>query len=527
MIVCSRRVGVLGALVFLVAIVAALETSLADSLEFKTRRQVPVTEGSSQHHSVIETVKWEPKQTAIVICDMWDQHWCQGATKRVAEMAPRMNRVVQTARDQGALVIHCPSSCLDHYRDSPQRKLAMQAPQVAVRIPLQSWCNLDLSREAGLPIDDSDGGCDCQPACASGSPWTRQIKTLEIGPNDAITDSGEAYHLMQQRGIKNVMVMGVHTNMCVLGRPFSIRQLVYQGMNVVLMRDMTDTMYNSRMSPFVSHHTGTDLVVQHIERHWCPTTTSDQLIGGKEFRFESDQRPTLVAVIGEREYQTQRTLPDFCSRMLASDFRVQYVFADQENGNQFPGIESVGNADIVLLSVRRRGLSKQQLSYLRNHVEAGKPLVAIRTSSHAFAPRLETKTDAIDVWPEFDHDVLGGNYQGHHNNKLITDPITYVRVIPSAQHPVLAGVREDELPVASWLYKVSPLADTAVPLMSGRVEGREPHEPVAWINEPASGSRVFYTSMGHPQDFRLPVFQRLLANAIYWVAGQNESRANR
>ena len=99
MIVCSRRVGVLGALVFLVAIVAALETSLADSLEFKTRRQVPVTEGSSQHHSVIETVKWEPKQTAIVICDMWDQHWCQGACGlRTSEVWPARRFVLSTPK---------------------------------------------------------------------------------------------------------------------------------------------------------------------------------------------------------------------------------------------------------------------------------------------------------------------------------------------------------------------------------------------------------------------------------------------
>ncbi|MDG2383632.1 MAG: ThuA domain-containing protein [Pirellulaceae bacterium] len=527
MVVYVGRISVLGTLAFVVSMVGATAASSANSLEFKTRRQVPVAQGASQHHSVFETATWDPKQTAIVICDMWDQHWCQGATKRVAEMAPRMNKVVRAARKQGALVIHCPSSCLDHYRDSPQRRLAKQAPQVAVSIPLQNWCSLDLSREAGLPIDDSDGGCDCQPTCAGGSPWTRQIETLEIGPDDAITDSGEAYYLMQKRGIKNVLVMGVHTNMCVLGRPFSIRQLVYQGMNVVLMRDMTDTMYNSRMSPFVNHHTGTDLVVQHIERHWCPTTTSDQLIGGKEFRFPSDQRGTFVAVIGEREYQTQRTIPDFCNRMLASDFRLQYVFAEQENGNHFPGIETVADADVVLLSVRRRGLSKQQLTYLRDHVEAGKPLVAIRTSSHAFAPRLETKSNDTDVWPEFDHEVLGGNYQGHHNNKLITDPTTFVRVVSAGQHPILEGVRQDELPVASWLYKVSPLADTTTPLMTGRVEGREPHEPVAWINEPMGGARVFYTSLGHPQDFRLPAFQRLLANAIYWAADQDESIATR
>jgi hypothetical protein len=107
---------------------------------------------------------------------------------------------------------------------------------------------------------------------------------------DAITDSAEAYYLMRQRGIKNLIVMGVHTNMCVLGRPFSIRQMVYQGMNVALMRDLTDAMYNPAKAPYVSHFEGTDLVVGHIERHWCPTLMSGDLLDGKAFRFPGDTR---------------------------------------------------------------------------------------------------------------------------------------------------------------------------------------------------------------------------------------------
>jgi len=83
----------------------------------------------------------------------------------------------------------------------------------------------------------------------------------------------------------------VHTNMCVLGRPFAIRRLVAEEFSVALFRDMTDTMYNSRGKPFVDHFTGTDLVIEHIEKHLCPTVTSDQVLGGKPFRFSEDQRP--------------------------------------------------------------------------------------------------------------------------------------------------------------------------------------------------------------------------------------------
>jgi hypothetical protein len=110
-------------------------------------------------------------------------------------------------------------------------------------------------------------------------------------PGDAITDSGqETYNLLAERGIKNVMLCGVHLNMCVLGRPFAIRQMVNVGKNVVLIRDLTDTMYNHEKKPFVNHFTGTDLVVQHVEQYWCPSITSTDITGKPPFRFLEDRR---------------------------------------------------------------------------------------------------------------------------------------------------------------------------------------------------------------------------------------------
>ena len=88
------------------------------------------------------------------------------------------------------------------------------------------------------------------------------------------------------------MLVGVHTNMCVIGRPFGLRNMARFGKNVVLVRDMTDTMYNSRRWPNVNHFRGTDLIVEHIEKAVCPTITSDQLLGGKPFRFKNDPAPT-------------------------------------------------------------------------------------------------------------------------------------------------------------------------------------------------------------------------------------------
>jgi nicotinamidase-related amidase len=238
-----------------------------------------------------QTLAWEANRTALIICDMWDAHWCPGATARVAEMAPRLNAFAQAARARGVLIIHCPSSVVDFYADHPGRKLAMNAPKVQPSVPLERWCRIDLAAEAPLPIDDSDGGCDTPDFTRDGNapnPWTRQIASIEIAPQDAITDSAEAYYLMRQRGITNVLICGVHLNMCVLGRPFGIRQLVRQGMSVALVRDLTDTMYNSAQPPHVSHFEGTRRMLAHVEKYWCPTVASNALLGGAEFRFHGD-----------------------------------------------------------------------------------------------------------------------------------------------------------------------------------------------------------------------------------------------
>lgn len=237
---------------------------------------------------------WDAKKTAIVICDMWDDHYCIAAAKRVAEMAPHMNEVISLARKQGVLIIHCPSGCMDVYKDTPQRKLAQQAPPVKTKIPLKTWCYLDPKSEAPLPIDDANP-CDDENPRKAIRFYNKEIETLQIGEGDAVTDSAEAFYLMKQKGIENVIIMGVHTNMCVLGRPFGIRQLVYQGMNVVLMRDMTDAMYNPKMKPFVSHFQGTALVIEHIEKHWCPSITSSDFTGKAAFRFKGDNGKKTIS----------------------------------------------------------------------------------------------------------------------------------------------------------------------------------------------------------------------------------------
>ncbi|HWY88394.1 MAG TPA: protein-signal peptide and transmembrane prediction [Gemmataceae bacterium] len=272
------------------------------SLKFTQRYRVAVKDDVYEIRS--REALWQPAQTALIVCDMWDAHHCLNAVRRVGEMAPVMNQVLRKARAQGVLIIHAPSGCMEPYVDHPARKRAVSAPR-AKNLPrdIDQWCARIPAEEKGTyPIDQSDGGEDddmrehaewAATLKAKGlnprAPWKRQHAGLTIQDSDAISDSGvEIWNLLEDRGISNVILLGVHTNMCVLGRPFGLRQMVKNGKNAVLVRDMTDTMYNPRSSPFVSHFRGTELIIEHIEKLVCPTITSDQFIGGKVFRFKGD-----------------------------------------------------------------------------------------------------------------------------------------------------------------------------------------------------------------------------------------------
>jgi type 1 glutamine amidotransferase len=272
----------------------------------------------------------------------------------------------------------------------------------------------------------------------------------------------------------------------------------------------------------VSHFSGTDLVVEHVERYVCPTITSNQILGGREFRFPSDHRPHLAVLIGEDEYRTNETLPEFVRKNLQCDFRLSFIHADSHQPNRFPGIDELSAADVLLISVRRRTPAAKQLEAVRQFVESGKPVVGIRTASHAFALRdQQSPPPGHAAWPEFDAQVFGGNYHGHHGNSADDDPRTKVWTLGEAgERPILRNVDWQRPHVsAAWLYKTSPLAPAARVLMMGRVEGKGPDEPVAWTFQRDDGGRSFYTSLGHPDDFQELTFRRLLTNAVYWAAG--------
>lgn len=525
-------------LVFVAAVlIAPVLVNAADAEEFslKLRSRVPTEKDSGRFHTHNRTATWDAKQTAVIVCDMWDYHHCLNAVRRGTEMAPRMNEVLKKARDQGAIIIHAPSGCMATYVDHPARKRAQSVSKVD-NLPqdIGKWCHVIPEEEQGeYPIDQSDGGEDDDPEEHAAwakkladmgrnprAPWKAQTDLLDIdGERDFISDNGEEiWSILKRNGRENVILLGVHTNMCVLGRPFGLRQMAKNGKNVVLMRDMTDTMYNPKMKPFVSHFTGTDLIVEHIEKWVCPTITSDQLLGGKPFRFKNDKRPHVVIVTAEREYRTDESLPPWAIEQLGNDFRVSHVFANVNERNDLPGIDVLRKADVLLLSVRRRVLPHDQMAVIRNYLEAGKPIVGIRTANHALLLRKQEPLKGFEQWTTWDADIFGGSYTNHYG--VGPDVITSIPE-DAMSHPILKGVDAASIIGKGSLYVVNPLADSTTPLLLGAIPDK-PAETIAWVNRNRFGGKSFYTSLGHVGDFEQPAFRKLLANVVKWAAGISE-----
>jgi nicotinamidase-related amidase len=212
-------------------------------------------------------------EVALLLCDVWDNHWSRGAVERVNAMAPRMNAAVRAARERGALIIHAPSETMPFYAGTPARERLARGARVAPPPALDH-------PDPPLPIDDSDGGSDTGEI-PTHTGWTRQHAAIEIDQDrDGISDDGaEIYSFLRARSVRQLLILGVHTNMCVLNRSFAIKQMVRWGQPVALVRDLTDAMYNPAMRPYVSHREGTRLVVEYIEKFWCPTVLSRDLLG--------------------------------------------------------------------------------------------------------------------------------------------------------------------------------------------------------------------------------------------------------
>jgi hypothetical protein len=164
---------------------------------------------------------------------------------------------------------------MDFYEGAGARKRLLSVKK------LETIPNLVTIEDYPQPIDSSDGGSDSVDTYpVNTGVWKRQTAKIDIDQDRDIIcgDEGEQlFSYLAARGIKYLIYMGVHTNMCILGRSFAIKPMLRRGMKTVLARDLTDAMYNPEKPPYVSHEEGTKLIVEYIEKFYCPTIDSGQL----------------------------------------------------------------------------------------------------------------------------------------------------------------------------------------------------------------------------------------------------------
>jgi nicotinamidase-related amidase len=209
-----------------------------------------------------ETQHWAPEETAILVVDMWRYHGCRPAMLRAHELARPVNRVISAARQRGVFIVHVPSSGVDEMApDYPVQRARMI--RAAVSCTDESSCPAAQLKHPGQSVDRLEGepllpltggGCDDDepsPPARWDDETHAQLPTIDIFPCDGLSESAqEIVGALLQKGIRHVVVMGVHANECLLKRPFGLRALaLYSKSNsrfqAVLARDLTDVLVNS------------------------------------------------------------------------------------------------------------------------------------------------------------------------------------------------------------------------------------------------------------------------------------------
>ena len=234
----------------------------------------------------------------------------------------------------------------------------------------------------------------------------------------------------------------------------------------------------------------------------------------------------VVFVTGDHEYGGEETMPPFAAELEKNyglRATVLKAFPDQNAEENIPGLEALAEADLAVFFLRWRRLPAEQAAHIEAYVNAGKPVMGFRTTSHSFKYPEGHPLERWNAWakPTFGAPPGWGNGHTHYGHQSSTD----VWIMDEGKgHPVLTGV-SDSFHVRSWLYHVLPMSPPAdgTPLLAGRaIEPSKPAEdnPVAWVCTNEHGGRAFFTTLGHPEDFEVESVERLVVNAVHWCLGR-------
>lgn len=258
---------------------------------------------------------------------------------------------------------------------------------------------------------------------------------------------------------------------------------------------------------------------------FCCLLTSNTIVSAQA---DKAKKPLVVFVTGDHEYGGEETLP-----LIAAELEKNYgmrtivlkAYPDYNAEKNIPGLEALKDADLAVFYLRWRQLPKEQLAHIDAYLKTGKPVMGFRTTTHAFN---YPKGDENEKWNAFGEFALnappgwgGKAAHTHYGHKSSTD---VSMIAEQAKNPILTGV-SPKFHVRSWLYRVLPDYPTkgSTWLMMGKSvdpDKKDIENPVAWTGTNSFGGKVFMTTMGHPDDFQLEPFQRLVINAIHWELGQ-------
>jgi hypothetical protein len=217
-------------------------------------------------------------EVALLSIGIWSSHSCYSATERIHNLAERANIFIEKMRNKGCHIIHGGSysnySCkTGNWEESQLRKNIKGMPMAVLK---DYGINVP-----PIPFDDSDGGFD-----KSDKNMEYNKKNVTIHPKitvdyekDCISEySKEILNYLHTKKIKCILVFGTHTNMCVLDKPYGIKWYIRYGFPVIIVRDLCDTMYNPKMSPYCSQAESNNIMTSWLERYICPSIDSTETL---------------------------------------------------------------------------------------------------------------------------------------------------------------------------------------------------------------------------------------------------------
>lgn len=262
---------------------------------------------------------------------------------------------------------------------------------------------------------------------------------------------------------------------------------------------------------------------------FCFLVSSGFYSCGQTRKNANTKIPLIVFVTGDHEYSGESTLPLIATELEKNyGFRTKVLkaFPDYNAEENIPGLEALKDADVAVFFLRWRRLPADQVRHIENYLKTGKPVVGFRTTTHAFN---YPKGHELEKWNSFGELAFnappgwGGKANHTHYGHQSTTDVSIIR--EASKNPILTGVANN-FHAKSWLYKVLP--DYPVKKSTWLLMGHSinpdkkdaTENPVAWTGQNSYGGKFFITTLGHPEDFRLEPFQRLVINAMHWAAGK-------